>query len=338
VRSTVQKDLQLEMDMIAFLASKNDCEAFAKKFHGVDYILVIMLEGDDRQERLLQQAKQCGVLEKITLISGIHHSTWSNPDSNFMKYSYKGTDKPEGATVSSSGMFWMLNPKGDCPVRRAGLCLEAVNAITNTTTFQTWSRMNYRDNRKEVACSLSHMLAITFAEEMGYCPLMVVESDSYFLAAIYWNYSLKEVMDTAPKGWGCISLNNTMLGDNAQLRRRFLRWSKNLKKDGKTCWGTQSVLYSKTGIEWMTKHFDKKKSAFKLNCSDRNQRELDYPHFDGIASRIPDAFVANSIGMPSDQGNVGNSAMHPWHNQLHGEAALDLLVRLRKMKAPVRTT
>ena len=336
----MQKYLQLEMDKIDFLARRLGSDSIAKKFHGVDHILVIALEGDGRQQRLLEQAEMCGVLEKITLFTAIHNNTWSNPDSDFKKYGYKSTEMPEGAKVSESGLFWTLEPNGDCQVRRAGVFLTSVYAITHEKCFQTRvnSRKHKHDNRKEVACCISHMLTIKFAEEMKYCPLMVVESDGFFLAAVYWKFNLGEVMNAAPGGWGCISLNNTMLGRNALFGRPFLPWNEHLQWDGKTCWGTQCVLYSEAGIKLMTEYFDTSSSTVKLNCTTLNQRELDVPNFDGLVSRIRNALDSNLVCLPSDQTNVGMAPMHPKHDKFHGKASLDLLLRFSKMREEAVST
>lgn len=322
------------MDKIDFLARNLGSDSIAKKFHGVDHILVIALKGDGRRQRLLEQAEMCGVLEKITLFIAIDYKTWSNPDSDFKKYVYKSTEMPEGAKVSKSGLFWTLEPNSDCQVRRAGVVPASINAITRDKWFKTQMRSpkQHNDNRKEVACCISHMLAIKFAEEMKYCPLMVVESDGYFLAAVYWKLNLEDVMNAAPDEWGCISLNNTMRGRNAQFGVRFLQWNQHLKWDGKTCWGTQCVLYSEAGIKLMTEYFDTSSCTVMLNCTTRNQRELDVPNFDGLVSRIRNALVSNLVCLPSDQTNVGEAPMHPKHNKFHGEASLDLLLRFSKMR------
>ncbi len=328
------------MDKIDFLARRLGSDSIAKKFHGVDHILVIVLEGDGRQQRLLEQAKMCGVLEKITLFIAIDNKTWSNPNDDFMTYGYKSTKMPEGAIVSESGLFWTLEPNGDCQVRRAGVALASLNAITHEKWFKTKMRGKKPpdDNRKEVACCISHVLSLKFAEEMKYCPLMVVESDGYFLAAVYWKLNLGEVMNAAPAEWGCISLNNTMCGRNARFGRPFLQWNQHLKWDGKTCWGTQCVLYSEAGIKLMTEYFDTSSSTVKLNCTTLNQRELDVPNFDGLVSRIRNALVSNLVCLPSDQTNVGMAPMHPKHDKFHGKASLDLLLRFSKMREEAVST
>ena len=319
----MQKALTLEMDKSEFLAAVDPNSAkiqLQQKFKAADRILVLELEDDGRRARMMAMATACGIMEKLTFFSGIDGSKYKVSTDQKM-YEFTLTPVP-GATAV--GEFWETHAEVESGVQvsRAGLNTKILKVVSDLDGFG-------KKSMRQVACTAGHIALSKYAKSKGWKTTLIMESDCFLLASVYWEKTLQEVIDQAPSGWNCVSLNNTMLGEHAQFSSPFLKWSDHLQKDKKTCWGLQCYLLSDVGALWLVDKYYSVEAEVHLDCNDKEKGGLYAPHADGVIPRCPNSYVTNLVGLPSDQRNVGKVPMHKAHLEFHGEAALYLLIRFR---------
>jgi hypothetical protein len=322
----MQKALTLEMDKAEHLAAADpNLAKFQQKFKIVDRILVLELRDDGRRDRVIEMAKACGILEKLTFFTAIDGKKYeATEDHN--RYTFKVTVAPPGCLVSSTDEFWEIDEQvHEFTVRRAGLNMKNLEVVSKVDAFGT----GRCTNAKEVACTAGHIVLSKYAKSRGWKTTLIMESDCFILASVYWVKTLQQVIDQAPSEWNCVSLNNTMLDEHAQFSVPFLKWSDHLQKDKKTCWGLQCYLLSEKGALWLTEKYFSAEDTVHLDCSNNEKGGLYAPHADGVIPRCPNSYVTNLVGLPSDQRNVGKVPMHKRHLEFHGEATLCLLIRFR---------
>jgi hypothetical protein len=308
------------MDMAEYLAAADSNSAmFQQKFKVVDRILVLVLVNDGRRRRLIEMATACGIMEKLTFFTGIDGSKCEvSADPKTCEFTLKAAPTGTGA-----GEFWE-HPEvvSGVQVCRAGLNTKNLKVFSDLDGFG-------KKSMRQVACTAGHIALSKYAKSRGWKTTLIMESDCFLLASVYWEKTLQQVIDEAPPGWNCVSLNNTMLDKHAQFSVPFLKWSDHLQRDKKTCWGLQCYLLSEKGALWLAEKYFSAEGKVHLDCNNKEKRGLYAPHADGVIPRCPNSHITNLVGLPSDQRNVGKVPMHSNHLEFHGEAALCLLTRFR---------
>jgi mannosyltransferase OCH1-like enzyme len=107
---------------------------------------------------------------------------------------------------------------------------------------------NYTNNNKgELGCVLSHIVAIKTAYDNKDDIALIIEDDVSLALVPFWQIYLKEISQSAPSNWKIINLCGLKGECYKKSDKEFLSFPKY------TCWGTQAYLINRSGMETILK-------------------------------------------------------------------------------------
>ena len=181
---------------------------------------------------------------------------------------------------------------------------------------------NYTDLKlSELACTLSHLLAIRTAYEDDLDEVLIVEDDVNFGLIPYWKKSLPDYMKEFPKKWSCVSLFNMACYIEPHLPSYI-----HIKS--KICYGGQGYIINRIGMKNILKTMSPK--LLVMNSKDhQNKNKLSkYPS-------IADVFIYNRIRncyqrkipllIPFNDHDSLNSTLHTHHTKKHNLFANEVI-------------
>jgi len=119
----------------------------------------------------------------------------------------------------------------------------------------------------EIGCALSHIKAIKTSFNNNDSICMIMEDDISFKLYKYWDKTLSDIVNNAPKDWDIIQLNTSNADElwkmhTKQNTKEYLKWNKNY-------YSCLAYIINKNGMKKVLSKYDKKTIDEEDFISDR---------------------------------------------------------------------
>ena len=135
------------------------------------------------------------------------------------------------------------------------------------TNFNISSKTIENNTLGEIGCALSHIKAIKTSFNNNDSICMIMEDDISFKLYKYWDKTLSDIVNNAPKDWDIIQLNTSNADElwkmhTKQNTKEYLKWNKNY-------YSCLAYIINKNGMKKVLSKYDKKTIDEEDFISDR---------------------------------------------------------------------
>jgi len=119
----------------------------------------------------------------------------------------------------------------------------------------------------EIGCALSHIKAIKTSFNNNDSICMIMEDDISFKLYKYWDKTLSDIVNNAPKDWDIIQLNTSNADElwkmhTKQNTKEYLKWNKNY-------YSCLAYIINKNGMKKVLSKYDRKNIDSNIFVSDK---------------------------------------------------------------------
>jgi len=182
-----------------------------------------------------------------------------------------------------------------------------------------WNNYSEKINNKELACSLSHLLAIKTAYDDNLEHVIILEDDASLKLVPYWPLNFQQYIDRFPPNWQCVSLFNQACYIEDDLPQ-FIHIR------DKLCWGAVAYIINRNGMKEVLYGMDDILIMDKNDPKNFNtQTHANFLSDVFIFNRIPHCYTLKyPLFFPYNDSKEMDSTIHPDHTRDHKIISLEI--------------
>jgi len=182
-----------------------------------------------------------------------------------------------------------------------------------------WNNYSENINNKELACTLSHLLAIKTAYNDNLEHVIILEDDASLKLVPYWPLNFQQYIDRFPPNWQCVSLFNQACYIEDDLPQ-FIHIR------DKLCWGAVAYIINRNGMKEV---LDGMTDILIMDKNDpKNFNTQTHANFLSdvfVFNRIPHCYTLKyPLFFPYNESKEMDSTIHPDHTRDHKIISLEI--------------